>query len=127
MSRFKDIVDEAWNGHFNHIESCQLLFNKLKKTGLCLRQWRKSLFSKAKLDILALESILRLDVAQERRALSIEERDITQRLKRRIIGLAALERTRKRQASIITNLKEGDANTRFFHLRVNAKKPHSLF
>jgi hypothetical protein len=63
-------------------------------------------------------------------ALSIEERDITQRLKRRIISLAKLERTRKRQASIITNLKEGGANTRFFYLQVNArrwKKPHSSF
>jgi hypothetical protein len=34
----------------------------------------------------------------------------------------ALERSRKRQASRITNLKEGDANTRFFHLRVNARR-----
>jgi hypothetical protein len=43
-------------------------------------------------------------------------------LKRRVIGLAALERTRKRQASRITILKEGDAKTTYFHLRVNARK-----
>jgi hypothetical protein len=36
------------------------------------------------------------------------------RLKRHVIGLAALGRSRKRQASRITSLKEGDANTRFF-------------
>jgi hypothetical protein len=36
------------------------------------------------------------------------------RLKRHVIGLVALERSRKRQASRITSLKEGDANTRFF-------------
>ena len=33
-----------------------------------------------------------------------------------------MERSRKRQASIITNLKEGDANTRFFHLKANARR-----
>jgi hypothetical protein len=56
------------------------------------------------------------------RVLSDKERDLRGRLKRRVIGLAALERTRKRQASRITILKEGDANTRFFHLRVNARR-----
>jgi hypothetical protein len=81
------------------------------------------LFSKAKVELpMALEVILRLDVTQENRILSVEERDIHARLKRRIIGLAALERTRKRQASRVTNLKEGNANTRYFHLRVNARR-----
>jgi hypothetical protein len=71
---------------------------------------------------MALEVILRLDVVQESRTLSDGERDLRARLKRRIIGLATLERTRKRRASRITNLKEGDANTRYFHLRVNARR-----
>jgi predicted transcriptional regulator len=59
-------------------------------------------------------------MAQENRLLSNEERELRSRLKKRVIGLAALERSRKRQASRITTLKEGDADTRFFHLRVNA-------
>ena len=44
------------------------------------------------------------------------------RLKRRILGPAVIERTRKRQASRIVNLREGDANTKFFHLKANARK-----
>jgi hypothetical protein len=50
---------------------------------------------------MALEIILRLDVAQLSRALSNEEKNLRIRLKRRVIGLAALERSRKRQASRI--------------------------
>ena len=39
-----------------------------------------------------------------------------------MIGLAVLERARKRQSSRISNLKDGDANTRFFHLRINHRR-----
>ena len=38
------------------------------------------------------------------------------------MGLAAVERARKKQVSRLTNLKLGDANTRFFHRRVNARR-----
>jgi hypothetical protein len=71
---------------------------------------------------MALDVILQLDVAQEFRALSPDERRLRADLKQHVKGLAALERTRKRQASRISYLREGDANTKFFHLRVNARK-----
>jgi hypothetical protein len=109
-----DVVNEAWNGDINHAEPCQHLFHKLKKNGKTLRVWNKSLFSKEKVQLhMALEVILCLDVAQENRALSNDERELRTILKRRAIRLAALERSRKRQASRITTLQEGDANTRF--------------
>ncbi|XP_020172573.1 uncharacterized protein [Aegilops tauschii subsp. strangulata] len=66
--------------------------------------------------------ILRLDVAHESRSLSPDELDLRKRLKRRVIGLAVLEKARKRQMSRITYMKEGDANTRFFHHRVNRRR-----
>ena len=123
MPGFKDVVSKAWNGHHNHLEPCHLLFHKLKKTGQELRRWSKTLFSKTKVELhMALEVILRFDIAQESRSLSLEEREIRARLKRRIIGLVALERSRKRQCSRITKLKEGDANTKYFHLHVNARR-----
>lgn len=43
-------------------------------------------------------------------------------LKDRVLGIAVVERARKKQAARITYLKEGDANTKFFHLRMNARK-----
>ena len=71
---------------------------------------------------MALEIILRFDIAQESRELSPEESDLRMRLKRRVISLAVLDRSRKRQSSRVANLKEGDANTRYFHLRINARR-----
>jgi hypothetical protein len=36
--------------------------------------------------------------------------------------MTVAERARKRQASRISNLKEGDANTRYFHTQVNSRR-----
>lgn len=64
---------------------------------LRLPEWNRGLFSKAKVHYqAALLVILRLDIAQEDRLLSIEEFDLRSRLKRRVITLAVLERSRKR-------------------------------
>jgi hypothetical protein len=35
----------------------------------------------------------------------------------------ALEKSRKKLSSRITNLKEGAKNTRYLHLRINARRP----
>ena len=40
-------------------------------------------------------------------------------LKRRVLGLAVIQRARKKQASWVMNLKLGDANSKFFHRRIN--------
>jgi len=81
------------------------------------------LVSEAKLLLhMALDVVHHLDIAQETRELSTAEFQLRRRLKRRILGLAVIERTRKRQASRIVNLREGDANTKFFHLKANARK-----
>ena len=71
---------------------------------------------------MAPEIILQLDIAQETRTLSTDERELRTRLKRKIIGLVVIDRTRKRQASRERKLKEGDANTKYFHLRMNGRR-----
>ena len=81
------------------------------------------MFSKAKIHLHAAHMvILRLNIAQEERTLSVEELDLRSRLKRRVISLVVLQRARKRQCARIANLREGDANTKNFHRRVNARR-----
>jgi hypothetical protein len=68
------------------------------------------------------EVIFNLDVAQEDRSLSVEERTLRSMLKSKLLGFAAIDRIKWRQRSRITWIREGDANTRFFHLRANGRR-----
>ena len=101
----------------------QALHFKLVATARRLRSWSHSIISNARLKfVMALDAIHRLDVAQESRELSEAECHLRSGLKRRVTALAVIERARKRQASRITNLKLGDANTKFFHSKLNARR-----
>jgi len=63
------------------------------------------------------ELISRLDKAQEGRHLTWHEDQLRKQIKITYLGLASLYRTIARQRARIANLKDGDANTTFFHLQ----------
>ena len=93
MPGFNEVVQMAWNERVNHTDPYQIIFHKLKKMAIRLSEWSRGLFSKAKIHLQsALLVILRLDIAQEDRPLSPEERDLRARVKRRVITLAVIER-----------------------------------
>jgi hypothetical protein len=69
-----------------------------------------------------LPTFLHLDIAQENHSLSTNEAFLRTRLKHKVIALSVIEGARRKQCSRIANIKEGDANTKFFHLRVNARR-----
>jgi hypothetical protein len=120
---FVQVVDLAWSVHSGHLEPYQNLFHKLKNVARDLSKWSRSLFAHTRVLLhAALLVILRLDIAQESRQLSPEERDLRMCLKRRVISLAMVERARKKQCAQIRSVKEGDANTKYFHRRVNARR-----
>ncbi|KAK1644652.1 hypothetical protein QYE76_062457 [Lolium multiflorum] len=120
---FDDVVHQAWNEPTTHTEPCHILHHKLKKTGFALSKWGRHRFSNTKVMLhAALLVILHFDKALESRQLSDDERDLHTRLKRKVVALAVIERARKKQCSRITNIKEGDANTKYFHLKVNARR-----
>ena len=123
MPRFHEVVAAAWIGTSLHHEPFHKLYHKLQATAKALRVWSKQLIPNAKLQLhMALEVILRLDEAQEYRQLSPEEQTLRKSLKLRVQGLAVIERARRSQAARLRDLKLGDANTKFFHRRINARK-----
>jgi hypothetical protein len=66
--------------------------------------------------------ILRLDEAQDFRQLSDTELSLRSKLKKRILGWLVIEKARKKQSARILHIREGDANTRFFHNRANGRR-----
>jgi hypothetical protein len=72
--------------------------------------------------LMAQEVILHLDEARDSRRLSPAEHNLRLKLKKRILGWLVVEKARKKQTAHISYIKEGDANTRFFHLRANGRR-----
>lgn len=71
---------------------------------------------------IAREIIGQLETAMENRQLTQTEIQLIKQLKRRILGLAAVEKSRAHQKSRITWLRKGDANTKYFQLMASIRK-----
>lgn len=118
---FHLVVEHAWSAPSQHCEPFHRLFFKLQDTTKALRRWSSSLIPDARLLMhKALEVILRLDLAQERRRLFVLESNLQSRLKMHILGYAIIKRARKRQNSRMLSLKFGDANTKSFHRKADS-------
>jgi hypothetical protein len=101
---FRQVVQQAWNRDVPGLSALNILHYRLQNMAMTLKNWSKTLFENARLELqMASEVIHRLAALRSE-------------LKIRVLGLAAIERSRCRQASRLVWLKEGDTCTRFFHL-----------
>jgi hypothetical protein len=76
--------------------------------------------------LVANEVILRLDLAQESRALSDQEVWLRRSLKLNLLGLASLERTITRQRARVVGIRDGDASTQFYRILAASRSRRCL-
>jgi hypothetical protein len=115
---FLEAVEAGWNCDAPNVDTFHCLDMKFRSTVKSLRSWSQKQVGSVRLQLaVASEVISMLDRTQERQLLSPAELELRRELKFKSLGLASLARTIMRQRSRITYLREGDANTRFFHLQ----------
>ncbi|KAM0908018.1 hypothetical protein ACQ4PT_015733 [Festuca glaucescens] len=108
---FADVVAHAWTREVRSADCARILHTKLCRIAAALKMWNRSLVREMVwLSNLANEIILGLDIAQEERDLTDEERQLRSFLKDKLLGFAAIDRSKWLK-------EEGNANTKLFHLK----------
>lgn len=96
---------------------------KLSRLARDLKRWESKQVGDIKLQLaIANEVIFQLDLAQESRNLSTDERTFYSTLKSKVLGLAALNKIKIRQRLRLTWIRRGDANTKLFHIKASARR-----
>jgi exonuclease III len=120
---FLDAMKQNWEAPVQSNCAVERIFIKLQRLSKGLQKWgqRKVGNIKAQLE-LAKEILHRLEIERDFRALSDHEDWLRKKLKLHCLGLASLERTIARLRSRILYIREGDANTAFFHQQARYRK-----
>ncbi|KAM0834255.1 hypothetical protein ACQ4PT_063760 [Festuca glaucescens] len=122
-----DVVAALWDGTDDGevVPSDPLarLGFKLRRVSRGLQGWsQRKVGSIRDLLLVANEVILRLDVAQEARELSVIEVWLRRSLKLKVLGLASLERTIARQRARVEGLRDNDASTQFYRILASGRR-----
>lgn len=115
---FFKTVEAAWHSVPGTGNPFVALDNKLRATAKALQRWSDRWIGNVKLQtLIALQVIARLAQAMDNRELSVKEHGLRKALKQKLLGLASLHRMIARLRSRMLQLKEGEANTAYFHQR----------
>ncbi|WVZ79973.1 hypothetical protein U9M48_027494 [Paspalum notatum var. saurae] len=116
MPGFLDAVKQNWEAPVSSSCPVERVFLKLQRLSKGLQRWSNRKVGNVKMQqAMAKEILHRLETARDSLALSQCEEWLRKKLKLHCLGLASLERTIARLRSRVLYLKEGDANTSFFH------------
>lgn len=122
-----DAISAAWQCPAEITNPFSRLDHLLKSTSRHLQSWSQKQVGQVKEQLLiSRELIWQFDKAMEHRELSTDEAVLRKELKLKCLALASLERTILRLRSRLVFLKDGDANTKLFHLQCShrTRKKH---
>jgi exonuclease III len=128
MPGFMETVQHAWEQPVNTQNALLRMHVKLLRLARALKVWRRAHFSNWKIQMAIVQVVLlELEKAQERRSLTTEELEFRKLLKAKSVGMAAVQKAKARQHSRLTWIKDGDSNTRLFHILCKCKKEKEIY
>jgi hypothetical protein len=97
---FKEVIQQAWTPRVNSTDNILRLHVKMIRTAKALKIWRQKRVGNIKVQMAIIQIVLTLlEKAQESRQLSSDELVFRRQLKIKMLGLAAIQKTRARQHS----------------------------
>ena len=126
VDNFVDKVKEWWASYLFYGTPSFILAKKLAALKLDLKKWNEFKFGNVSVKKQTLWCKLNdLDAKEETFILSAEEKLDQTNLRSDIEKLTLMDETSWRQKSRVLHLKEGDANTKFFHRMANSNRKNS--
>jgi len=123
LDGFQEAVAAAWMSVPTGSCPYLTLSQKFKATAKGLQRWSSKKVGNVKFQLALTREILhQFEIAQDNRSLSPGELWLKNNLKKHSLALASLSRTIDRLRSRIGWLREGDANTKLFHLHARHRK-----
>ena len=126
VENFVDKVKTWWASYLFQGTPSFILAKKLAALKLDLKKWNETEFGNVTYKKQDLWSKLNvLDAKEKNHRVTAEERLEQINLRTNIEKLTLLEEISWRQKSRVLHLKEGDANTRFFHRMANSNRKNN--
>ena len=120
---FHEAVLHSWEEPVQPCCCLERISIKLKRLTRALQSWSQKQTGNIKEQLALARHILHhLEMARDHRLLSDDEDWLRRKLKSHCLALASLERTIARLRSRVRYLKDGDANTSFFHKQARFRK-----